>query len=238
MHSQDFRPNRRRFSSLYRQAQIRVCRTHSSLPVSLMLWDKGPGSNSRPVGQAPNPQGYFYEQQMSPQQSQFQQEQQSSPMQEQQTQPRANERLNPLAYLSKNKPQDDEEIQPAAEEATAETEEESAPRKKKKREKNKKKKDKESAEMREQKRRKQFQSRANTDGYYTDRGTMDELEEFDGERRISVDPHDCWICRHHHFCGDPHPASVYYYVIPYLEGFAFCIGGSLYFIFRRRVYLP
>lgn len=47
MHSQDFRPSRRRFSSLYRQTQIRVCRTHSSLPVSLMLWDKGPGSNSR-----------------------------------------------------------------------------------------------------------------------------------------------------------------------------------------------
>ena len=125
---------------------------------------------------------------MSPQQSQFQQEQQSSPMQEQQPQPRANERLNPLAYLSKNKPQDDEEIQPAAEEATTETEEESAPRKKKKREKNKKKKDKESAAMREEKRRKQFQSRANTDGYYTDRDTMDELEEFDGERRIQWIP--------------------------------------------------
>lgn len=149
---------------------------------------QGPWQQQPPVGQAPNPQGYFYEQQMSPQQSQFQQEQQSSPMQEQQTQPRANERLNPLAYLSKNKPQDDEEIQPAAEEATAETEEESAPRKKKKREKNKKKKDKESAEMREQKRRKQFQSRANTDGYYTDRDTMDELEEFDGERRIQWIP--------------------------------------------------
>ena len=42
--------------------------------------------------------------------------------------------------------------------------------------------------MREQKRRKQFQSRANTDGYYTDRDTMDELEEFDGERRIQWIP--------------------------------------------------
>ena len=89
------------------KTQIRVCRTHSSLPVSLMPWDKGPGSNSRlwdrrrirkaismssrcpsavavPAGTA------------------------VIPVQEQQTQPRANERLNPLAYLSKNKPQDDE----------------------------------------------------------------------------------------------------------------------------------
>ena len=144
---------------------------------------QGPWQQQPSVGQAPNPQGYFYEQQ-----SQFQQEQQSSPTQEQQSQPRADERLNPLAYLSKNKPQDDEEIQSAAEEATTETEEESAPRKKKKREKNKKKKDKESAEMREQKRRKQFQARVNTDGYYTDRDTMDELEEFDGERRIQWIP--------------------------------------------------
>ena len=95
------------------------------------------------------------------------------------------ERLNPLAYLSQNK----SEEEPAEEETTAITEgEEDEEPSRRSRKKKHKKKSKENAEKREKKRRKQFQEKANIDGYYNDRDTVDDLDEFEGERNIQWIP--------------------------------------------------